>query len=350
MGRNGRFINALGAVVKNSVRMEADHFRLDLSREETQRLFGNHVELIEVETTSYCNRTCSFCPNNFIDRHSKELPMPEHSWQAILEGLSEVDYEGTFVWSRYSEPLSERRIVDRIREVREAAPRSRICINSNGDYLDADYLSELERTGLDRLWIDLYIPDDEGYDLEVATNYYNKFLKRIERTGTVTATHPELACRISSPQLGIVSHVRNVTVMKAMDMSDRGGLVQIARETSRVAPSYRPQKHLVIDWVGSIVVCCQLRSDSPTHKTAVVGKIGVDGVGLTDAYVRLAKWREGLRSYGPKPGACSACNVSEYESNRFTRVLSRFLGDTASATSGFFRTALRPLTGKKQRY
>jgi hypothetical protein len=216
--------------------------------------------------------------------------------------------------------------------------------------LDAEYLAELEQTGLDRLFIDIYIPDEETYDHDTATKYYNKFLRRVERTGTVTATHPELACHINSPILEMVSHVRNVAVLKTMDMSDRGGLIQIARVTTRVAPCYAPYKHLVFDWDGSIVVCCQLRSDSPSHKSAVVGKIGVDGVGLTDAYVRLAKWREGLRSYGPKGGPCSTCNVSEYESNRLTRVLSRFLGDTDSATSGFFRTALRPLTGKKQRY
>ena len=262
---------SLGAVVKNSVRMEAAHFRLNLLHEEALALFRRHVELIEVETTSYCNRTCSFCPNSFIDRLSEKLIMPEATWQSILDGLREVDYEGTFVWSRFSEPLSERRILNRIKETREAAPKSRICINSNGDYMDADYLAELEQTGLDRLWIDIYIPDDETYELQTATKYFNKFLNRIERTGSVTATHPELTCQISSPRLEIVSHVRNVAAMKTMDMSDRGGLIQIARATARVAPCYAPYKHLVFDWDGSIVVCCQLRSDSPRHKSAVVG-------------------------------------------------------------------------------
>jgi hypothetical protein len=330
--------------------MEAAHFRLDLPHEQALGLFRRNVELIEVETTSYCNRTCSFCPNSFIDRLSEKLTMPESTWQAILDGLKEVDYDGTFVWSRYSEPLSERRILDRIKEVREAAPKSRICINSNGDYLDADYLAELEQTGLDRLWIDIYIPDEETYDQETATKYYTKFLKRIERTGTVTATHPELTCLINSPRIGMVSHVRNVAAMKTMDMSDRGGLIQIARVTARVAPCYAPYKHLVFDWDGSIVVCCQLRSDTPSHSSAVVGKIGVDGIGLTDAYVRLAKWREGLRSYGRKKAPCATCNVSEYVSNVLTRNLAGFLTNADSPLSSLARGALRPLTRKTLRY
>src|SRR5690349_18554860 len=142
-----RWFNSVGAVVRNSLRMEPAHFRFDLPQDEAVRLFREHVELIEFETTSYCNRTCSFCPNSFIDRLSEKLTMPEATWQTILSGLRDVDYSGSVVWSRYSEPLSERRIIERIREVRRAAPAARICINSNGDYLDADYLQELEEAG-----------------------------------------------------------------------------------------------------------------------------------------------------------------------------------------------------------
>src|SRR5678815_2328410 len=122
---------SLAAVVKNSIRMERDHFRDDLSPDRAARLFQRHVELVEVETTSYCNRTCSFCPNSFIDRLSEKFIMPEETWRAILDGLRNVKYNGTFVWSRYAEATSERRVVERIREVRDAAPACRIGMNSN---------------------------------------------------------------------------------------------------------------------------------------------------------------------------------------------------------------------------
>jgi hypothetical protein len=347
---NGKLINTIGAVVRNSLRMEENHFSLDLSHSDAVRLFREYVELVEFETTSYCNRTCSFCPNSFIDRLSEKLTMPESTWQTILDGLREIDYKGTIVWSRYSEPLSERRIPERIREVRRAAPGCRICINSNGDYLDAEYLCELEEAGLDRLWVDIYFPDEEVYNPETARKYHDKFLKRIHRPCAEIKALPELSYKIHSEKMEIVTHVRNVAAMKAMDLSDRGGLIQIARETFRDAPCYAPFKHLVLDWDGSIILCCQLRSDSPAHHSGVVGKIGVDNVGLVDAYVRLAEWRASLRTYGQKKGPCAACNVSEYDSTLLTRSLSRFLTNINSPLRSVGKTALRPLLRRRLRF
>jgi hypothetical protein len=329
--------------------MEDGHFRLDLQHRDSVRLFRNHVELIEVETTSYCNRTCSFCPNSFIDRLSDKFIMPEPTWRAILDGLREVKYKGAFVWSRYAEALSERRVVERIREVRRAAPDCHIGMNSNGDFLDADYLGELEDAGLNRLWVDLYIPDEEVYDLDVAERYHDRLIKRINRSYKVTATTPELSSTIESRKLKITAHARNLAVMKAMDLSDRGGLVQIARETVRDAPCYAPYKHLVIDWDGSVVGCCQLRSDSPSHQKAVVGRIGFDGVGLVDGYVRLARWRASLRTYGRKKGPCATCNVSEYNSTSLTRTLSKILINLNSPGRTAVKTALRPVLQKRKR-
>src|SRR5262245_26463889 len=91
---------SLMTVIRNSLRMEDAHFRADLSRTEAMRVFSKHVELVEVETTSYCNRTCAFCPNSFIDRLSEKRIMPEITWKTIVQNLRDIDYSGSFVWSR----------------------------------------------------------------------------------------------------------------------------------------------------------------------------------------------------------------------------------------------------------
>lgn len=340
---------SIAAVARNAVRTNANHFRKNVSLSDARALFREHVELIEVETTSYCNRTCSFCPNQFIDRRSERHPMPDATWEAIVAGLREVEYDGTFVWSRYSEPLSEERLTDRIREVRTAAPRARIGVNSNGDYLNREYLDMLADAGLNRLWVDIYFPDGEQYSLDTAREYLRKFLGRVDKRARVVGEVPELHAKLQYDRVEVTTHCRNVASMRMTDMSDRGDLIPLARPTIRTSPCYAPFKHLVIDWDGSVVPCCQLRSDSEKHAPTVVGRIGQDRCGLVGAYIRLADWRRGLRAFGPKAPPCRTCNVSEYADTRLTRTLSALLS-SESVRSRALRAALQPLLRRKRRY
>ena len=309
----------MAAVVRNGLRIEAAHTSHSLSRSEALSVFRRFVEQIEVETTSFCNRTCSFCPNSFIDRRSERLAMPEPTWGAIVSGLREVQFAGTLVWSRYSEPLSERRILERVREVRAAAPTCRIAINTNGDYLDGEYLEQLREAGVDRLMVDLYIPDDAPPTVEFARVHHDKFGKRVGRPALVVAEMPELVGKIEDT-MEISTRVRNAATIEQINLTDRGGLLAIGRQGVRVSPCFLPYKQLVIDWDGSIVPCCQIRSDAGAHKSAVVGRIG-EGVGLVDAYLLLAGWRAALSSYGPKSGPCSYCTYAAYSDDILTRGL-----------------------------
>src|SRR5260370_35645960 len=97
-------LRSIAAVVRNGLRIEPGHRSPSLPRSDSASLFARFVEQIEVETTSFCNRTCSFCPNSFIDRRSQRLVMPEATWDATVAGRAEVRFDGTSVGSRYSEP------------------------------------------------------------------------------------------------------------------------------------------------------------------------------------------------------------------------------------------------------
>lgn len=338
-----------GAVVlKNSLRIEDGHYNPQLPRAKGVQLFKRHVELVEVETTSYCNRTCSFCPNAFIDRRRQKTPMPEACWSAIIEGLRELDYQCTLVWSRYSEPLSEERIVERLREVRRAAPRARLAINSNGDYLNQEYLARLRGAGLNRLGIDVYMPDDEPYSVVTAREHLDRFLKRIGMAARERRVEPELVSTANYGELEMIVYVRNLESMK-LSLSDRGGLVQLARKTKRVAPCFAPFKHLVIDWDGSVMACCQLRSDAIQHRNAVVARIGAPGIGLVEAYVALAEWRKPLRSFGPKAPPCAGCNVSEYSDSRAARAASVWFAQERLPGAAMIKSVARRLIPKVQR-
>ena len=78
----------------------------------TKNWFKGQLKLIEIETFSYCNRKCWFCPNSTIDRHSGSTAMPEEMYLSIINQLSEIDYSGEITYSRYNEPLAFKGIQD----------------------------------------------------------------------------------------------------------------------------------------------------------------------------------------------------------------------------------------------
>jgi radical SAM protein with 4Fe4S-binding SPASM domain len=274
--------------------------------------------------------------------------MPPETWQAILDGLRETRFEGTVVWSRYAEALAQKDIINRIRAVRSAAPRARLAMNSNGDYLTAALLDELADAGMQRMWVDIYLPDEQPYSTELARHYLDKFLARVKHTASMTADSPELTGTLDYDRIDVLLVCRNLDSMRKHELSDRGGLVTIAAPVQRTSPCYAPYKHLVIDWDGSIVPCCQLRSDASQHASYVTGRIGKN-FDLLDAYLSLAGWRDSLRHFGPKQAPCNTCNVWQYNDDPLSVAISRALSGDSKVSSAL-RSTVAPLLAKRTRF
>ena len=73
-----------------------------------KEFFKENLKLIEIETFSYCNRKCWFCPNSFVDRLSDNKIMPEEVYLDLLNQLKEIDFSGDLTYSRYNEPTAKR--------------------------------------------------------------------------------------------------------------------------------------------------------------------------------------------------------------------------------------------------
>jgi hypothetical protein len=193
------------------------------------------------------------------------------------------------------------------------------------------------------------MPDEDQYNDESAKNLHDKFLKRIGKPATILSEYPELSARVDYP-MEIVTNVRNISSLRRSSMMDRGGLIQVARKNQRVSPCYAPYKHLVIDWDGSIVVCCQVRSDATDHIDAVVGRIGAAGVDLIGAYVKLGQWRRSLKTFGAKDGPCASCEFGAYSSTAINRTLSTVLSDIRLPFRNLLQSTFKPILGKRNRW
>lgn len=189
---------------------------------------------MEIELFSFCNRTCVFCPNSYIDRLSSNKVLDQGVFEKVIQELKEIEYSGHISLSRYCEPLAHREILDpRIAYIREHLPKVTIVANTNGDY---DY----EGVDIDELTVmdyDIKLPKEE--------------LGLYER-----ATKPYL-----------------VRKMRLGKLNNRGGALELRKKFERDFPCYEPKYFVGIDYNGKVVPCCNVRSDVYTHKDVILGDL-----------------------------------------------------------------------------
>ena len=153
---------------------------------DNKQIMKKNLTQVEIEIFSYCNRTCWFCPNSIIDRHSENHFMPEEQYLKILEQLKEINYSNIITYSRYNEPLSNREIfIKRIKQARKYCPNAFIRTNSNGDFLTSlEYLDEIAAAGINEIDVQCYLNENEEFlkkkieqykrDMESSKSEYEK--------------------------------------------------------------------------------------------------------------------------------------------------------------------------------
>tara|TARA_R100000005_G_C4983019_1_gene192195 strand:- start:692 stop:1564 length:873 start_codon:yes stop_codon:yes gene_type:complete len=271
--------------------------------------FKQQLKMIEIEVFSFCNRQCWFCPNSYIDRRTVNNIMPVDNYLNILNQLKEIDYDQEITYSRYNEPLSHREIItERISQARNILPNAKLRTNTNGDYVTKDYIEELRDCGLNELFIQQYLANDELYDHE---KIKSKMLKKMNFLGLeydVITDIPNHRIEYDIKISGITVHLR------ARNFSIEGTartkkVLTFNDEYIRTQSCKQPFNNMYIDYNGSVVVCCNTRSDIPEHENGVMGNI--QDQKLWDIYSsnRYDYWREHLKDDSPKSGICEKCKI-----------------------------------------
>ena len=178
---------------------------------------------------------------------------------------------------------------------------------SNGDYLNRKTLPRLDNLGLDRLIIDLYMPDGRERDPKAIASGLRKFSRR---TGMALEPTGEFSYRVVGLEMKASVDIPCYT---ESNISTRGGLVEVKKLSTyrRRAVCMAPVRHVVIDYNGKGMMCCQTRSDAPAHRQAIVGDLADPGYGLFHLYRDLGATRRVLLSPGEKTGVCLTCDVRD---------------------------------------
>lgn len=308
--------------------LPATLFEPQLDLDTVKELFSTFVRVVEIENHSYCNRTCAFCPNAFIDRRSGNMLMEDALYERIVDDLASIGYRQSLVWSRYHEPLAHSSIFERVGRARSRLPEAYLVLISNGDYLNRETLRQLESAGANRLMLDLYLA--EGKE-RVPSEIESEKRKFVARTGLELSPVGEFDYRCLGSSIQITMGIPCYT---GEHVSTRAGLVSIEglRSYQRRTICFNPLHSVVVDYNGKGMLCCQVRSDSAQQSSAVIGDLTQSEYSLFHFYRDLASARAGLLAPGPKNGVCRTCNVSDIGPDKLARrpalagTISRFPG------------------------
>ena len=164
----------------------------------SSRRIKNSFDEIEVETISFCNRKCTYCPNISFDRFdsSGAVLMKDEILAEIFRQLQSINFKGVFSPHMYGEPLLDPRIVEIVSNISLIGSKPKIV--TNGDYLTLKVLKKLIDAGLKILYISKhsrilgsnarkslsFLENEVGLDLEFKVlDFYSDFKNEGEMLG-----------------------------------------------------------------------------------------------------------------------------------------------------------------------
>ena len=280
------------------------------AREAAKELFKRNVQRVEIETHSYCNRRCAYCPNVVGDRLVENKRMSDDVWFLVLRNLQEIEFAGNVVLNNYNEPLPDKIILDRIREVREMVPKARTMIYTNGNYLTPPYIKELADAGLQYMHISIHMGTNDKYSDIYALDRISEVTTRIGIAAKFKTIRSKEFLLARAPHGSIDIEIRAINYWK--HGTDRGGLLEgFNVENARTAPCNFPFSHFHVGFEGTVVPCCHIRSDNEAHRPYRYGDVRDYGSIFQIYASRVAtEWRRHLISSKEKEGPCRTCPVS----------------------------------------
>jgi MoaA/NifB/PqqE/SkfB family radical SAM enzyme len=278
----------------------------DISK--SKALFKRWVKSIEIEAFSYCNRVCWFCPNSFIDRKSANHFLDISAYEKLLSDLAEVDYDGLVSFSRYNEPFSSEEIYNYISLARKNLPKARLHSNSNGDYFSLENMQRAIDAGLNSMVVQIYVPKNH--------NNRGKAFEYKERFDKQHGKFCEQVLRIDREDWlewdYVLDNFRLSLRWRNFDVNgvNRSNIL-MGNQTPRFSPCLQPVRSIYVDYNGSIMPCCNLRSDFDGHKACVLGNICESRIFDIYTGVKSSLWRNSLRDFSEKQGVCKNCHFDE---------------------------------------
>lgn len=236
-----------------------------------KRIIKDNLLLVEIEISSFCNRTCWFCPNSSVDRKSKSIELPEEVFMKLIDNLAQIDYDKDLNFHRFNEPLADMELLlKRVRQARAALPKARFSIFSNGDYASRENLEALREAGVDSMLMSYYYGKDKSYDKEsVILPAMEKMRQKLGLDYAVVEDNLQQFCvQFAMEGMEVYYRVWNPSTSG----QSRGGAIESMKRARKVdSGCFQGAMNFYVDYNGLVMPCCHTRSDVKVHKDFIIG-------------------------------------------------------------------------------
>ncbi|MCG3710618.1 hypothetical protein L5F64_00905 [Aliarcobacter butzleri] len=282
--------------------------KYDVTNDKKIELFNKYVMVVNIETSSYCNRVCDYCPVSNLEIKNKEF-MSNDNFDKILADLRELDYSNIITLNLFNEPLASlENFLSRVHSIKNASPKAYIRMNSNGDYLTKKKLIMLKEAGVSELLITMHTKKNEIYNDDKQHQRCKEFINKLGLNSFKILKNFEEEKNISYEIMW--ENVRILVVSNNWGTygNDRGGSLEHLSKELRNTPCLVPFREIVVDYNGLAVICWNVFRNEFNK----IGKVGENG--LIDIYFNkpAVDLRREMFGYGPKNGIHKTCNVPSY--------------------------------------
>ena len=274
-----------------------------------KKIFKNNVDIVNIETSSYCNRKCGYCPVSVYGRNFKSFIEP-NLYKNIIKSLKSINYSHSVCLNLYNEPLSDKNFGFYINHARKNLPLSIIKTNSNGDYIKSlNDLVNLEKLGLNKITITMHTPKDKSYSEIYMKTSLKKFAKRIN----FILDQNHLNNLGFSFQLNkLFVNVQCINFFE--EGTNRGGSVdKTLNLKERFSPCAKPYREFTVYYDGNVTPCCDIFNSRNYDKNRIYEVNSNDENSIFKIYAsdKLSAWRKHLFGWNKKEGVCGKCSAPD---------------------------------------
>lgn len=190
---------------------------------------------ISIETSTYCNRKCEYCPNALYE--TPEYYMDKDLFRKAINDLKRIRFRGSIGYNHYNEPLLDPRIVTLIRQAVTELPFAYHLLFTNGDYLTMEMARQLVDAGISQIHVTNHSRDPQPL---------RKKLQPVLDAFPSTITYKE-------------------NMFDSASLTNRGGEMEYIQTRHEKCPNGR---QFVLTWTGEVILCCE-----DYHRKYVLGNI-----------------------------------------------------------------------------